>query len=376
MKKIKVSLREKPISKGEKKSLYLDYYPPLTDATGKETRREFLGIYLFAKPKSKEERELNKAGKQQAEKVHHKRMGQVMENDFSFVGIKAETTVEMLIKELMDEATNPTSRRHMEILPEQLKTHAQVSRLSWSMFTPEFCQGYLNSLRTQKIKDNGKTGERSEIIQQNTAANYSSAFIKFINRAETRDKVFNIRRKIKAIPSERGNKRDFLSKQELKAIASAPIDRRHIRCREALLFSACTGLRKGDILSLKWNEIIEDNGKHYIHFEQQKGKRTEFFPLNSAATALLGERKGKLVFEGVTTGKVKYMLDYLLPAANIDRKITPHSFRHTFASLLVREGVDIRVIQGLLGHSSLATTSIYAHVGTEEKQKAVDKLDF
>ncbi len=64
---------------------------------------------------------------------------------------------------------------------------------------------------------------------------------------------------------------------------------------------------------------------------------------------------------------VRYMANKYANLAGIQRKVTPHTFRHTFASLLLEEGVDIKYIQEFLGHSSISTTQIYLH--TSEKKK-------
>jgi site-specific recombinase XerD len=61
--------------------------------------------------------------------------------------------------------------------------------------------------------------------------------------------------------------------------------------------------------------------------------------------------------------------------AGIDKKITPHIYRHTFASNLIKNGVDIVRVQRLLGHESLHTTSIYTHARIKELGEAVNTLD-
>ena len=73
---------------------------------------------------------------------------------------------------------------------------------------------------------------------------------------------------------------------------------------------------------------------------------------------------------GLSTQSVRLMIKTYTKQAGIQKTITPHTFRHTFATLLLEEDVDIKYIQTLLGHSSIATTQIYTHVSTE-KQKEI-----
>jgi integrase/recombinase XerD len=66
---------------------------------------------------------------------------------------------------------------------------------------------------------------------------------------------------------------------------------------------------------------------------------------------------------------VRFMIHKYVNGAGIDKHITPHTFRHTFATLLLEENVDIRYIQSMLGHSSITTTQIYTHVNMETQKK-------
>jgi len=67
---------------------------------------------------------------------------------------------------------------------------------------------------------------------------------------------------------------------------------------------------------------------------------------------------------------VRFMIKKYAKMANYNKNVTPHMFRHSFATLLLEEDVDIRYIQKLLGHSSITTTQIYTHISTA-KQKEI-----
>ncbi|MCH7536164.1 MAG: tyrosine-type recombinase/integrase, partial [Bacteroidetes bacterium] len=66
---------------------------------------------------------------------------------------------------------------------------------------------------------------------------------------------------------------------------------------------------------------------------------------------------------------VRYMIKKISIMAKITKHVTPHTFRHTFATLLLEEDVDIRYIQQFLGHSSIMTTQLYTHVSSQKQQK-------
>ncbi len=81
-----------------------------------------------------------------------------------------------------------------------------------------------------------------------------------------------------------------------------------------------------------------------------------------AKRALFINRKGARI----TERGVRYILDKHLKQLGIDKRVTPHTFRHSFATHVLNRGADIRVVQELLGHSSLSTTQVYTHLGLEK----------
>jgi site-specific recombinase XerD len=78
----------------------------------------------------------------------------------------------------------------------------------------------------------------------------------------------------------------------------------------------------------------------------------------------LNQRGGRVTDRGV-----RFILSEYLSRANLGKRVTPHTFRHSFATHLLDRGADIRAVQELLGHASLSTTQVYTHVGLEKLKK-------
>ena len=93
---------------------------------------------------------------------------------------------------------------------------------------------------------------------------------------------------------------------------------------------------------------------------------------------LEGKYKGPLLFPSRKTGKpltdIRKPIQTAMKHAGITDKITPHMFRHSFATHLLEADQDLRTIQELLGHAAIGTTQIYTHVAMDRRQAAVDAL--
>lgn len=149
-----------------------------------------------------------------------------------------------------------------------------------------------------------------------------------------------------------------------------------------LLFA--TGARVAEICTLRSDnvDLLGNSVKFY-----GKGSKERIIPIeNFAVLSIL--RKYHSLFEKeipdsgyffvnklgrrMTEQSVRNMINFYCKQCGVDMHITPHMFRHSFATLLLEEDVDIRYIQRMLGHSSITTTQIYTHV-TSAKQKEILK---
>jgi integrase len=176
--------------------------------------------------------------------------------------------------------------------------------------------------------------------------------------------------------------KEYLTIDEIQRIADTPIRFKYQNIKNAFLFSCYTGLRFGDILSLKWSQIreIAYNGTENtlaIHKMQSKTGVVNCIPLNESAVRLMGIRplKDDLVFNlDFTNMHIRKILGKLLEAAKIDKKITFHSARRTYATMLLANGANIMTVKELLGHKDINSTLVYAKVMDISKYTAVNNL--
>ena len=153
-----------------------------------------------------------------------------------------------------------------------------------------------------------------------------------------------------------------------------------LKYKAALSIAYGAGLRAGEVTRLKVSDI--DSGRMVIRVEQGKGKKDRYAMLSPALLDLLrawyrqarAQRKilpGGWLFPGqnpvnpMSTRQLNRAFHITLKAAGIDKRVSLHSLRHAFATHLLEQKEDIRVIQVLLGHQKLETTARYAHVATK-----------
>ena len=174
-------------------------------------------------------------------------------------------------------------------------------------------------------------------------------------------------------PKQESAEREFLSVEELrKLVETNPTD----HTRKTFLFGCFTGLRHSDIVTLQWEDITENEEGAIIRKKQQKTDNVVEIPLNNAAIQLLPKRKEKgLVFgDKFTQVHRNKIIRKWVKSVGIEKHITFHCSRHTFATLLISKGADLYVVSKLLGHNNIETTQIYAKVVDDRKRKAVELL--
>lgn len=203
-----------------------------------------------------------------------------------------------------------------------------------------------------------------------TAYNYFKKLKRIINEA-TIAKHFR-KNPTENILNNKGisKEKDALNIQQILLLAQTPCSNNLVK--RAFLFSCYTGLRFCDVKQLKWEHIRDG----FIELIQKKTEKPVTVQLHQSALTLLGDRKmpNDLIFRLPThTGCLKILKSWK-QAANIEKHVTWHVGRVSFATVLLTEGVDPFTVSKLIGHTNITQTLTYLRLVESKRQNAIGKL--
>jgi site-specific recombinase XerD len=175
-----------------------------------------------------------------------------------------------------------------------------------------------------------------------------------------------------------------LTQDEVKRFLEATPD---VLYKAAFTTIYAAGLRVSEVAALKIGDI--DSGRMVIHVRQGKGRKDRYVMLSEQLLALLRvywkhARPREWLFPGpdptrpITVRSLQRACRHAAHGAGLDKTVTVHTLRHSFATHLLEQGVDIRVIQDLLGHRHITATSRYARVAInmiKQTQSPLDRLN-
>jgi len=173
----------------------------------------------------------------------------------------------------------------------------------------------------------------------------------------------------------------ILSKDEVRRIIDSKTNLKH---KAILITTYSGGLRIGEVSTLRVTDI--DSGRMLIHLRKAKGDKERYTILSPIALALLRSyyriyRPKEWLFEGslpcnaISKRTVQQVFKQALIKSNVQKKVSVHSLRHSFATHLLEQGVALPIIQMMMGHKSLKTTSGYLHVQQYSIQGVRSPLD-
>jgi len=236
---------------------------------------------------------------------------------------------------------------------------------------------------TKKTPEQITSDDLKKYIAENLSEKSSSSIIIFLSAIKyafsnilEKDITASIKRpkKEKRLPS-------VLTKEEIKKLIGI-LDNKKSRLMVSLLY-AC-GMRVSELVNLKISDLELEEKIGYI--KQAKGRKDRMFNIPffllknlEKQTQKQKEDNQEYLFTGakgkLSSRNIQKIVGKAAKRAEIKKNVHPHTLRHSFATHLLENGVDIRKIQELLGHADLSTTQIYTHISTEQLKKIKSPID-
>lgn len=368
-----IRLRKRTTQSGNT-SLYLDIY-----LNGERTY-EYLKLYLIPE-RTRADKEKNRETLKLAEAIKSKRIVELRNGEYGFKDDFASDTLFFDYYKMMCEKRLGAESRgnwgNWYSCLHHLRIYEKREKITFAEITPEWVQGFKDYLENRAIAwaHDKRHREKEYPLSRNSKVSYFNKLRACLNQAfDDRIIARNPIRGIEGFKAEEGT-RMYLTTEELKKLVNTPCDYESVR--RAFLFSCLTGLRRSDILKLKWSDVFQQGDFTRIIFKQKKTGGQEYLDITQQAAELMGERgKGEdFVFNDIFSPDCtnKTIQNWVL-RAGIDKKITFHCGRHTFAVMMLDLGTDIYTVSKLLGHRELSTTQIYAKVLDKNKQAAVQRI--
>jgi integrase len=342
-----VKLRKKKTKKGE--SLYLDIYH--------DGQRE----YEFLKIELTKDKESNKEKMRIAESIRAKKEIEILSDSHGFTPKFKK---------------NANFVEYFEKFANEKKTTTHYINTLGHL--KKFTGGAIKFLNiTEKWLDDFKAYLLKRVTN-NTANTYYTA-LKTVLKKAVKERILHenpaqYTDSIKTTDVERV----YLTHEELTKLSRAKCPNDEVK--RAFLFACYTGLRFSDLNKLTWGKIQTDNGRYKLQYRQKKTGGFEYFPLSETANKFLNGDSdiinfpSKPVFDMPCRFHYNQVLKSWTKNAGINKNLTSHIARHTFATLALSSGADLYTVSKLLGHKDITTTQIYAKIIDRKKEEAVDML--
>lgn len=377
MSKSTVTLRKKTLSQG-KMSLYLDFYPPVWNSESNSyTRREFLKMYVYQKPADQYQKMSNIENLHTAELIRARKQNEINKSEIYSSFEKEQLQIQAVGKESFlqyyKNLGNKKVGNNLSIWASAI-IHFEAFLKGRDLLFKDVTVALIEDYRDYLLKAKSLRKNKKQ-LSRNTALSYYNKIKTTLKQAYREDKLkSDINAKIGSI-KEMESQRNFMTIEETRQLFSTPCPNAVVR--KISMFSVLTGVRYSDIAKLTWSELhyIENDGP-YIIFRQKKTEGTVSIPISDEAFELLGKRKAgeKKVFQGLNKWDVDRTLPVWVALSGINKHITFHCFRHTYATLQLTAGTDIFTISKMLGHKSVKTTQIYAKVIDQKKRDAASRI--
>lgn len=375
----KVHLREKLLKNGDF-SYYIEWYNKYTH----KSEKRYLGLYrrIGTTPEIKKQ---NRDDKLRANIFRNEIENELTSGKVCFLPKKQETKLlSIWIDECIKSKRITSKSDSREETFRNLKKHLKLFKKNFdsllvSNIDKTFCEEFISYL-TKATSLNAKNNPK--ILSRSTARLYFSALGSILQEAERegiidRNPIEKVSLSSKKNIKQKKKQRAFLTNEELSMLDSTPAGNEETK--RAFLFACCCGLRISDIRELRWMDIKVVNKNTYIIKTMVKTEEIIKIPLPKIATHYLPERGDAKLTDNIFHLTTQYAINSCLRTwakrAGIDKHLTFHVSRHTFATLLLSLGADIYTTSKLLGHQDVKTTQIYADIIDKKREDAMNLLN-
>lgn len=352
-----VKLREKK-NKDNTTSLYLDIYH-----NGKRHYEFLQQLKLITKPSNPTQKHQNKINKELANKILINRQHELQGNDYDIIP-KFKQNIDFVA--FFEDFNNTYKKKDLRVI-----------KACFNMFKAYLKEAQIKTLLAKELDESIVNEFKNYLIENLNGESPSNYFKKFklVIKQAVRKNVLskNPADEIKiSSKAKQGIKKQVLTNEEIQLLVKTPMTNNEVK--RAFIFSLYTGLRFSDVNNLKWNDI--DLNNNTLHIRQIKTSEEVNMNLHPTALKVLGEaKKGKApVFTLPTHTACSKDLKHWVKKAGINKNITWHCARHSFATNIIFYGADVNTASKLLGHTSLKYTERYAHLVKSLKDKAVSNL--
>lgn len=362
-------------------SLYLEFYLGKVEVTSKsgttyqknERTTEKLGLYLWQAPRTPFERQQNKETLEIAKRIRFERGQQLLEQMEGYRLRKyKDLNFHDWYRAYVDDYTktdkNKIRRAHevfIDYLASQSEYEMLVSKIKPEQLTKDMMQGYTEYLQ------NHFNGETPHTLY--------ARFKKVILAAVDKDVIRkNPCRGVSIKIDKNKLTKDILSVEEMQKLISTHVDRENPNIRRAFIFCLYCGIRWCDVKDLTYGNV--DYANRVLRFEQAKTKGHSsasgvVIPLNDGLLNLIGKgAHDDKIFPLPSHTMCLKALRRWTKHAGIEKHITWHCARHSFATNILSNGANIKTVASLLGHSDLRHTEKYTRAVDSLKEAAINSL--
>lgn len=365
-------------------SLFLDFYFGFTMVYSesqdkmvpkKQKRRESLNLYLYSNPRTPQQRQENKETLALADRIRREKADAVDDEDKKEALKKKTTKVNLL--EYFQQFIDDERVADKAVLQGALNNFRDFLTKEYPQYKDMIKANSLNKEMMESFVwylEHNHKGQGAET--------YYKRFKRLINYAVDHDIIRKSPCK-GVTTSKLGDmlQKDILSDDELVRLFDTHYKGENPEIRRAFAVTCLCGIRRCDIVKLTYSQV--DYSNRTLKYRQSKTEAHSSssgvtIPLNDTLLELIGTKqdsaKDDLIFHLPSDTMCLKALRTWTKRAGIDKHITWHCGRHSFATLLLSKGANIKVVSSLLGHSTLRFTEIYVRAVDKQKQAAINSL--